>query len=150
MLWQEFDAGTRLAPATDGLPDGALQPVLVVDALLAVDTCTAGAASGGQEDTHSPARQPCTSRATRPGRSRNPLRSGRIMRRAPFSLKSAPLSYLLALLNVGDGGDAGDEAELGMVVDHKLTVWQEAVVGLVGQAAAVGAQRLKVRVNLNF
>ena len=65
-----------------------------------------------------------------------------------FPLESALVSYLLALLNVSDGGDAGDEAKLRMVVDDKLAVWQEAVVGLVGQAAAVGAQGLEVRVKV--
>ena len=45
--------------------------------------------------------------------------------------------HLLPLGDVTDGGDAGDEAVLGVIKHQELRVGQEAVVGLVGQGGAV-------------
>ena len=45
--------------------------------------------------------------------------------------------YLLPLSNIRNGGDAGNQPELGMVKHHELGVGAEAVVTLVGEAAAV-------------
>ena len=45
--------------------------------------------------------------------------------------------YLLPLSNIRNGGDAGNQPELGMVKHHELGVRAEAVVTLVGEAAAV-------------
>ena len=45
--------------------------------------------------------------------------------------------HLLSLGDVTDGGDAGDEAVLGMIKHQELGVGQKAVVGLVGQGGAV-------------
>ena len=52
---------------------------------------------------------------------------------------------LLTLTNVGDGGHAGDEPELGMVKHHKLAIGCEAVIALVGQTAAIASNVLKWR-----
>ena len=49
---------------------------------------------------------------------------------------------LLALGDVGDGGNAGNEPVLGMVEHQELGVGQEAVVGLVGERGAVAVLAL--------
>ena len=54
-----------------------------------------------------------------------------------MSLKMLFFRHLLPLGDVADGGDAGDEAVLGMLKHQKLGVGQKAVVGLVSQGGAV-------------
>ena len=53
--------------------------------------------------------------------------------------------YLLPLLHVVRGHEAGDEAVARVVVGHELGVGQERVVGLVGQRCAVVVQAAEAR-----
>jgi hypothetical protein len=51
--------------------------------------------------------------------------------RYSFRGKPTLIHYLLVLLNISNGEEAGDEPELGVVEHHELGVGEEAVVALV-------------------
>ena len=53
--------------------------------------------------------------------------------------------YLLPILDVVRGHEAGDDAVARVLVGHKLRVGEERVVGLVGEGGAVGIHAPEVQ-----
>ena len=105
--------------------DCAVQPVLVVHALLAVVTGLPGlpVPVGGHVHVI-------------------PVSHSHLSIKKLYLSQVKLSTDLLILANVGDGGDAGDEPELGVVKHHELAIGGKAVITLVGQTAAVASSVL--------